>query len=174
MVACDLLEGMPLLDALQIIQIEEPEVIVSVGSLSGFAAIEPIGELVRNINRISGERLTDLQMRKKEAFDQIICIVNREHSWKHTISNERIILAMVTAENKLRSFIPYASRIVRRCYRQMSGGLAVIVDGDEVGAYWYQKEYEKHHPGNRTAAGVFLLQQDQEPAKASLHSRDRE
>lgn len=174
MVNCDFLGGMPLSEALYIIMVEEPEAVVHLGSMSGYLAINPAEDVLREVNHLSGRVLREFEQVKRDTYQMVVDAVNRSTRQNRdqklfNDNTKRILIKMATAENKLRSFVPIGCRQVRACYRLINGGIVVVVDGDETGEYWTQDETEHNTKGER----MLYMRQEDEPAKTSLHSRDR-
>lgn len=132
----ELLEGMPLADVLRIIAMEEPDIDISVGSASGYVAIDSAAALCSGINKLSSRALESFYQVRKRNYELIVSSVNAAGGCTDSAAIVTYINAMVGAENKLRGFVPFGFRTVKECRRRLLGGVALIVDGDEKGTLW--------------------------------------
>lgn len=146
MVDCDLLSGMPLEAALFIIATEEPEAVVHLGSKTGYIDVESAKDMRGKISTLSWKLVGQYESDRTAALgilmDQYVLFGEKGFE---TVKYKRAMKTFMTAERKLRSFVPIGDRQLKKCYRLISGGIAIILQGDESGEYWTLEDYEKEH-----------------------------
>lgn len=156
MVDCDLLPGMPLEAALFIIATEEPDAVIHLGSKTGYIDVEIAKDVRRKIDDLSWSLVRRYEVDRARSLgvlmDQYILYGEKGFD---TIKYKKAMKTFMTAEKKLRSFVPLGSRQLKKCYRLISGGIAIILQGEENGDYWTLEDYEKEHHSEN--AGVLPM-----------------
>lgn len=134
------MEGMPLGDVIRIISMEEPDVEISLGAASGYVAIDTAARLIPQLDKISGNVLLSHHQIRDHNFEHIFSAVTKAGGiCPENKSMKSYINAMVLAETRIRRFVPFAMRPVTEIRPRIRGGIAVFVEGDEVGEFWVKK-----------------------------------
>lgn len=135
------------------------DVIIHIGSKSGFVFIGTKQEYGQMIDRISDQyhkSFTEAKNRYtrkiKKYSDKLRCLEKSEYYEKElrmiTESLRKYKMYLKQICNVLNRFKPMRERMVKEIYKRISkDGIVITIQGDEAGKYWDKDEWDRDHDG---------------------------